>query len=203
VKLTDLLRWGAKKDVASAGAYEAVKDRRNAPRRPTHGGGWIHWATESGEVSRARVTFVDVSPDPGGLSFLTPKPPPNGSLCWALPDSRAALPFEVRHVEKADQGCRVGGNLDFEERYVDGRGVSRVQWVSQGVLQTTPAVVKNSGQGLIEINLAVNIPTRQLLYLEGPRYGCLAVCRGARADGSRFILVAEAASDSFATSAAA
>ena len=202
MKLSDFLRWG-KKD-GTSGAQEVVRDRRHAPRRPTNGGGWIHWATESGEARRARVTFVDVSGDTSGLGFLAPTaPPPSPSLCWAVPDGGAALPFEIRHVEKTEQGYRVGANLNFEDRFADGRGASRVQWVSQGVLYTTPASVKNSGQGLIEINLAINIPTRQMLFLEGPRYGCLAICRGARADGSRFILVAEAASDSFTTSAAA
>jgi len=67
-------------------------------------------------------------------------------------------------------------------------------------LVCAPANIKNSGQGLLEVSLPVNVPARRMIAIEGPRYGCLAVCRGSRPDGSKFILVAEAASDSFAMS---
>ena len=95
-------------------------------------------------------------------------------------------------------------NLDFQERIIEGRSQSRLQWMDgDRKLLHVPATVKNSGQGLIEVGLPINVPARQMVFLEGPQHGCLAVCRGARPDGNRFILVAEAASDSFPTTAAA
>jgi hypothetical protein len=94
--------------------------------------------------------------------------------------------------------------LDLQSHAVASPPGSRIQWVDEDrVVHTMPATVKNSGQGLVEVNVPANIPARRMVYLEGRQYGCLAICRGARPDGSRFILVVEAASDSFATTAAA
>ena len=202
MKFSDFLRWGPKKNGADS-AEAAVKDRRQTPRRPTNGGGWIYWATGTGQAKRTRVTFLDVSDNAVGLGFVSASPPADDSICWALPDGGKPLACAVRHKEKAEQGYRVGASLDFEARFAEGRGASRVQWAADGVVHSFPATVKNSGQGLIEINLPSNIPARQMIFLEGPNYGCLAVCRGSRPDGSRFILVAEAASDAFTTAAAA
>jgi hypothetical protein len=170
----------------------------------TGGSGWIYWSSAAGEAQRARVTFVDVSEDSSGLGFFSNVAPPEGVVCWALPDGGKAMPCGVRHVEKTENGYRVGASLDFEDNFVAGQGSSRVVWVDdRGVVQSIPAAVENSGQALVELGAASNVPARQMLFLEGPQYGCLAVCRGSRPDGSRYILVAEAASDSFVTGATA
>ncbi len=201
MKLSDFLPWGQKK----AGHEQApVSDRRQAQRRVTDGAGWVYWAAESGKPSRARVHFVDVSEDSRGLGFRSARTPPEGSLVWALPDGGKALPCDVKHIEKVDDGYRVGTSLEFEDRFLEGSGGTRVQWVNDDrVLVSAPATVKNSGQGLIEVSTAFNVPARRMIFLEGPQYGCLAVCRGSRPDGNRFILVSEAASDSFVTAAQA
>ncbi|MCB9383211.1 MAG: hypothetical protein H6509_01245 [Bryobacterales bacterium] len=173
-------------------------------RRPTSGGGWMYWVAESGETRRTRVSFFDISEDSSGLGFTAGAPPPDGTVCWAVPDGGKGLPCEIRNVEKIDDHYRVGSNLDFQDRFVSGQGGCRLQWLdAAGVLNSVPANLKNSGQALIEISMPENVPARTMVYLEGPQYGCLGVCRGARPDGSRFILVVEAASDSFVTGAAA
>ncbi|MEZ5361262.1 MAG: hypothetical protein R2748_02695 [Bryobacterales bacterium] len=204
MKLSDLLRWGPRKEPGADGQPALGADRRKVMRRPTSGGGWIYWAAESGEARRTRVTFFDISEDSTGLGFTAASAPPNGVICWALPDGGKGLPCEIRNVEKVDDVYRVGGNLDFEDHFVSGHGGCRLQWVdASGGLNSVPANLKNSGQALIEVSLMENVPARTMVFLEGPQYGCLGVCRGARPDGSRFILVVEAASDSFITSAVA
>jgi hypothetical protein len=204
VKLSDILSWGLKKNGSDPGEARAPKDRRQAVRRLAGGAGWIYWASEAGDVQRLRASFVDSSQEPSGLGFVLPRMIQEKTICWVLPDGAAALPCEVRHVAKMEQGFRVGANLEFRERILDGRSKSRLQWVdADHNVVSAPAAVKNSGQGLIEVSLPINVPARQTVLLEGPTYGCLAVCRGARPDGNRFILVVEAASDSFLTSAAA
>ena len=203
MKLSDFLPWGQKKSAAPA-ASKLARDRRQAPRRVTDGAGWVYWADEGGKACRTRVSFLDVSEDSSGLGFLSGKTPPEGFVSWALPDGGKALPCDVKHVDKTEKGNRVGANLEFEERFLEGPGGTQVQWVNdERQLVSAPASVSNSGQGLLELSVPANVPARRMIYLEGPQYGCLAVCRGSRPDGNRFVLVAEAASDSFATAAMA
>ena len=203
MKLSDFLPW-AQKLAGPDGKAGRSGDRRHAPRRVTDGAGWVYWADEAGKSCRARVNFLDVSEDSSGLGFIANRTPPKGFISWALPDGGKALPCDITHVDKQKGGFRAGANLRFQDRYLEGSGGARVLWVNDDrVLLSAPATVKNSGQGLIEVSLAFNVPARRMIFLEGSQFGCLAVCRGSRPDGAGFILVAEAASDSFATAAKA
>ena len=202
VKLSDFLPWAQKK--AAGAASKPAGDRRSAPRRVTDGAGWVYWADDAGKACRSRVSFLDVSEDSSGIGFLANRTAPEGFVSWALPDGGKALPCDIKHIEKTEKGYRIGASLKFQDRYLEGSGGTRVLWVNDDrVLLSVPATVRNTGQGLIEVSLPFNVPARRMIYLEGPRYGCLAVCRGARPDGDRFILVTEAASDSFLSAAAA
>jgi hypothetical protein len=202
VKFSDFLPWSLKKNGVDPDA-PGGRERRHSRRSLDSGAGWVYWASATGEAHRLRITFVDSSQDPDGLGFVCPRPLDQGAMCWILPDGGAAMCAEVRHVAKTDEGYRIGANLEFQERFVEGRGRVRFQWInSERAVVWAPGSVKNSGQGLIEVGLPINIPARQMVFVEGPHYGCLAVCRGARPDGNRFILVVEAASDSFLTAAA-
>jgi hypothetical protein len=205
VKLSDILRWGLKKSESDhTGAAAWARDRRQSAHRLA-GGGWLYWTAETGEPQRARVNFVEGSGASTGLRFRTSRSPADGAVCWALPEGERAFPCAIVRTEKIDQGgCLVDAAMDFQDHFAPGPPGSRVQWVDDSrTVHSLPAAVRNSGQGLIEVSLPVNVPARRMVFLDGPGYGCLAVCRGSRPDGSRFILVAEAASDSFVTAPAA
>jgi hypothetical protein len=202
VKLSDFLRWGPKK--AEPPAPEApisAHERRHALRGSS---GWIYWSTDAGEAQRSRVNFLDSPDDAEGLRLRAPKAPPSHTVGWVVPESGKAFPCGIRSFEKRDDGCLAEVALDLQERPVPGAAGSRIHWVDDDrVVHSIPATVKNSGQALIEVGLQTNIPARRMVFLEGRHYGCLAICRGARPDGSRFILVVEAVSDSFTTAIAA
>lgn len=206
MKLSDFLRWGSRRPVAAPSASEgrAQGERRHAARLPAGGSGWIYWADGDGASRRVRARFLDVSADGSGLGFVVSGEFPEQAACWALPDEGQPIPLRVRHEQPTDGGVRVGAALDFAERRLDGAGSAVARWVDeQGALVSACVALCGSGQGLIELAVSADIPAGTTICLVGSNHGCLSICRGSRFEAGRYIVVAEAISDSFALEEAA
>lgn len=187
MRISDLLRWGPKKEEGEAASqpkpgpqtrktqsFWKLGGSENAqPAHVPEGPCAVHWKGADGERCRQR-SIVSAS-EPGEGVIRLRNAVPAGSAVWVALHGGTPSPATVRDCVEVEGGLQVVLDFDLSVERQEGSGSVQVQWIdAQGRLISTPASIRNArAEGVIEGDAAHALPAGSLALLAGGEVCCL------------------------------
>jgi hypothetical protein len=205
--LSNLLRWGKKapppdapkKDMGRAGSPEPlpVGERRRSIRWPKDGAGRMSWIAPDGSW-RTMTVWLKNSGD-GGVGLISRKPVEIDREVWVITQRGEDWQGLVRYCRASEEGFQVGfERIKPKAVKSDPNGGTQIKWLEKsGKVMLVPAMVRNAGDGRLEVVAAKAVPAPAIVLVSGKEVRCLASANACYKRGNRFLVEMEVVSDTY------
>src|SRR5690606_24477806 len=131
-----------------------------------------------------------------GIGFTLTKQIPVGTAAWVTTSEGETFGGIVRHSDGTDGVFRIGAKLDLKSQVIEGWGGVQLRRIGdEGVMHVASASLRNSDEGMLQVNCADAAPVGALLLITGALVSCLCLVKTCEPYGRRFLLEVETIAD--------
>jgi hypothetical protein len=185
--ISSFLGWGTKR--------ENPEERRKEARYAAEGPVKAYWRTDGGFTS-ARGQLRDAGEGGSGIGLTMSQQIPVGTAAWITTSEGETFGGIVRHSDAKDGAYRTGVRLDLQSKVAEGWGGVQLRWIGDDqLMHVASASLRNSDEGMLQVNCAKAAPVGAILLITGPEVSCLCLVKQCEPYGKRFLLEVETAAD--------